>query len=287
MPVLLVWSRVLICSFCSLSLSSQKNEGQSKAAASLKPTDSKSTAAPSGGKPSVATVAAALASSHTNFQPLNTSTAAATTTDATAAVDTSRESEALLSQITSVTHSVTSPVSSTAAVAGSGITTTTTAVKDPDAGAEYQTVTVMHHTTTTTPTTATATTSTAPPPPPATGSPPALNLSTSITTTTNRDKCGFGPVITLIRGDMRVVPWADTELIFVNSTCFDAALMREFSALAEKHCKPGTRIITFTKEVTSKLFRVIAAQVSVCARSSLLCWRLAETNSSLFLFCVR
>ena len=51
-------------------------------------------------------------------------------------------------------------------------------------------------------------------------------------------------------------PWADGDVIFANSTCFDDELMEGMSREAEK-LKPGAYFITFTKGLSSEKFEVL------------------------------
>ena len=50
--------------------------------------------------------------------------------------------------------------------------------------------------------------------------------------------------------------WSDGDLIFANSTCFDASLMRSLSEQSES-LKPGSIFISFTKSLTSDQFEMI------------------------------
>ena len=50
--------------------------------------------------------------------------------------------------------------------------------------------------------------------------------------------------------------WSDGDVCFANSTCFDDALLDQLSDQAEK-LKPGSIIITFTKELTSRQFEIL------------------------------
>lgn len=53
--------------------------------------------------------------------------------------------------------------------------------------------------------------------------------------------------------------WADGDLVFANSTCFDATLMDGIAALAEQ-LKPGAVLITFSTALRSLWFRVVYKQ---------------------------
>ena len=45
--------------------------------------------------------------------------------------------------------------------------------------------------------------------------------------------------------------WDDTSIMFANSTCFSENLMKSIASKANKECKSGTIIITFTKRLTT------------------------------------
>ena len=57
--------------------------------------------------------------------------------------------------------------------------------------------------------------------------------------------------IEFIRGDFLKERWEDTSVMFANSTCFNKELMSAIAAKANKECKSGTIIITFTKRLDS------------------------------------
>lgn len=57
--------------------------------------------------------------------------------------------------------------------------------------------------------------------------------------------------IEFYNGDFLKQKWNDTSIIFANSTCFGAELMTSIAQKANKECKPGTIIITFTKRLNS------------------------------------
>mmetsp|Transcript_39165 Transcript_39165/g.67719 ORF Transcript_39165/g.67719 Transcript_39165/m.67719 type:complete len:317 (-) Transcript_39165:408-1358(-) len=50
--------------------------------------------------------------------------------------------------------------------------------------------------------------------------------------------------------------WTRADVVFANSTCFDAALMETISKLGE-YLRPGARFITLTKKLTSDKFDVL------------------------------
>lgn len=49
----------------------------------------------------------------------------------------------------------------------------------------------------------------------------------------------------IIHGDITVINWADADVVFANSTCFDDELMEKLAKLAEK-TRPGTILLTTT-----------------------------------------
>lgn len=57
--------------------------------------------------------------------------------------------------------------------------------------------------------------------------------------------------IEFIHGDFLKQSWKDTSVIFANSTCFSLDMMASIANKANKECKPGTIIITFTKRLTT------------------------------------
>lgn len=57
--------------------------------------------------------------------------------------------------------------------------------------------------------------------------------------------------IEFIQGDFLKQSWEDTSVIFANSTCFSLDMMASIANKANKECKPGTIIITFTKRLTT------------------------------------
>jgi SAM-dependent methyltransferase len=65
------------------------------------------------------------------------------------------------------------------------------------------------------------------------------------------------PSITLLHADFRDVDWSDADVVYVNSTCFDADLMDDLASYAVR-LKRGALIITYTHS----LMRVGADGVS-------------------------
>ena len=57
--------------------------------------------------------------------------------------------------------------------------------------------------------------------------------------------------IEFLQGDFLKHNWEDTSIIFANSTCFTLNMMNNIANKANKECKPGTIIITFTKRLTN------------------------------------
>ena len=57
--------------------------------------------------------------------------------------------------------------------------------------------------------------------------------------------------IEFLQGDFLKHTWEDTSIIFANSTCFTLNMMNNIANKANKECKPGTIIITFTKRLTN------------------------------------
>ena len=56
--------------------------------------------------------------------------------------------------------------------------------------------------------------------------------------------------IEFLQGDFLKHNWEDTSIIFANSTCFSLGMMQNIASKANKECKSGTIIITFTKRLT-------------------------------------
>jgi hypothetical protein len=54
------------------------------------------------------------------------------------------------------------------------------------------------------------------------------------------------PAVALFDGSFLDFDWADGDVVFANSTCFDDELMADMSKQAEK-LKPGAIVVTFTK----------------------------------------
>ena len=57
--------------------------------------------------------------------------------------------------------------------------------------------------------------------------------------------------IEFLQGDFLKHNWEDTSIIFANSTCFSLGMMQNIASKANKECKSGTIIITFTKRLTN------------------------------------
>jgi precorrin-6B methylase 2 len=56
--------------------------------------------------------------------------------------------------------------------------------------------------------------------------------------------------IEFIQGDFFKHSWEDATIIFANSTCFSMDMIKNIAEKANKECKSGTIIITFTKRLT-------------------------------------
>ncbi len=61
-------------------------------------------------------------------------------------------------------------------------------------------------------------------------------------------------IVEFIQGDFFNLSWEDASIIFANSTCFSLDMINKIAEKANKECKSGTIIITFTKKL-SKLNR--------------------------------
>ena len=57
--------------------------------------------------------------------------------------------------------------------------------------------------------------------------------------------------IEFLHGNFLEQSWDDTSIMFANSTCFTENLMKSIATKANKECKRGTIIITFTKRLTT------------------------------------
>jgi hypothetical protein len=55
--------------------------------------------------------------------------------------------------------------------------------------------------------------------------------------------------IEFIQGDFLKHNWGDASVIFANSTCFSLEMINNIAEKANKECKKGTIIITFTKKL--------------------------------------
>lgn len=49
--------------------------------------------------------------------------------------------------------------------------------------------------------------------------------------------------------------WTDADVVFVNSTCFPATLMRQIETMC-RDLRPGSRVITLTTGLGSEYFKV-------------------------------
>jgi hypothetical protein len=56
--------------------------------------------------------------------------------------------------------------------------------------------------------------------------------------------------------------WSDGDVVFANSTCFTEQLMVSL-ALQGESLKPGAFLITFTKGLDSKAFKVCSAHICI------------------------
>ena len=57
--------------------------------------------------------------------------------------------------------------------------------------------------------------------------------------------------IDFLHGNFLEQSWEDTSIIFANSTCFSENTMSNIAKKANKECKSGTIIITFTKRLNN------------------------------------
>ncbi len=57
-------------------------------------------------------------------------------------------------------------------------------------------------------------------------------------------------MIEFIQGDFLKHNWGDASIIFANSTCFSSEMINNIAEKANKECKKGTIIITFTKKLS-------------------------------------
>ena len=57
--------------------------------------------------------------------------------------------------------------------------------------------------------------------------------------------------IEFLHGNFLEQNWEDTSIIFANSTCFSENMMNNIASKANKECRSGTIIITFTKRLTT------------------------------------
>jgi hypothetical protein len=69
-----------------------------------------------------------------------------------------------------------------------------------------------------------------------------------------------GIAFDLIRGDATAIDWSDADVVFMNSTCFDEALMLKLVAVADKMAV-GSFGVTFTKPLPSARWKVLENEV--------------------------
>ena len=67
----------------------------------------------------------------------------------------------------------------------------------------------------------------------------------------NKDLLSFTSpnTIEFVQGDFFKQDWKDASMIFANSTCFSMPMIENIAKKANKECKSGTIIITFTKKL--------------------------------------
>ena len=67
----------------------------------------------------------------------------------------------------------------------------------------------------------------------------------------NKQLLSFGRpnIIEFVQGDFLKHSWEDATIIFANSTCFSLDMIKNIAEKANKECKSGTIIITFTKRL--------------------------------------
>lgn len=68
--------------------------------------------------------------------------------------------------------------------------------------------------------------------------------------------------VNFLCGDATVLDWADADVIFANSTCFDEFLMKRVADAADK-MKVGSFAITFTKKLPSTKWRVLESCLEI------------------------
>lgn len=56
-------------------------------------------------------------------------------------------------------------------------------------------------------------------------------------------------IIDFVQGDFLKQSWENATIIFANSTCFSSELINSIAEKANRECKKGTIIITFTKKL--------------------------------------
>ena len=56
-------------------------------------------------------------------------------------------------------------------------------------------------------------------------------------------------IIEFVQGDFFKHNWEDASVIFANSTCFSTTMIDNIASKANKECRSGTIIITFTKKL--------------------------------------
>jgi len=66
--------------------------------------------------------------------------------------------------------------------------------------------------------------------------------------------------VSLVHGDATVIGWADADVVFINSTCFEESLMNKLAALASD-LKPGSFVLTTTRVLPSNNFEVLESNL--------------------------
>jgi hypothetical protein len=62
--------------------------------------------------------------------------------------------------------------------------------------------------------------------------------------------------INFVHGDATIIKWADADVVFMNSTCFEDSLMNRFAELCSE-LKPGSFVLTTTVNLPSSDYEIM------------------------------
>lgn len=76
-----------------------------------------------------------------------------------------------------------------------------------------------------------------------------------------------GVKLTFIEGDITKLEWHDADVVFINATCFDDALMKSLASTADDMAV-GSFLITTTKKIPSGKWKVLESLVEAASWGS-------------------